>query len=191
MISHLIIALSLTVSLQVFCIDSISSNWKTGSKKSELIIDSSPFLSQPQKKIIYSGLPAYSSVTLISNQGGSEKILQRKSCGIQYDLWNENIETLYGSKEQAKVFKSIQEYYKNCIAIDFKISRQNLALIDGSQSPLRLKLSFTQLTGATSAEIKDWLIGQQSAVLKGLFSHMLGDLQLEESISFKVLGPKP
>ena len=39
------------------------------------------------------------------------------------------------------------------------------------------------------ARIKDWLIQQQSGVMQSLFSHMLGELTLNQSIKVRVAVP--
>ncbi|SMF71207.1 hypothetical protein [Pseudobacteriovorax antillogorgiicola] len=167
----------------------IPSKWVTIDAGDNLLIDPSPYLTAKQKKLIYSGLPAYSSVALVLGGKHQDYVLKSMSCAIQYDLWDEKIVLLYTGDGSPRPLKSIDDYYRICVAFRLKASAQITSLLSTAQT-LKIKMSFTQISGETTEEIKEWLVGQQSSVLKGLFSHMLGDLKMEESLELPVHLPK-
>ena len=164
----------------------LDSKWNRSTKKEDLLlIDPTAYLSSKQKKLIYSGFPAYSILKLVVDGKDSETVIKTQECAIKYDLWDEKFEFLLGEKEKKTSLKSSQEYFDKCLVIKLKDSPQVQTLLKSSLE-IRLDVSFTQISGKNNSAITSWLIQQQSKVLKGLFSHMLGELKLTETASFKV-----
>ena len=173
----LLIYLSLVATLSFA---SVPSEWLPSNNGQVLIIDPSPFLTSKQKKLIFSGLPAYSSAILLTDNGDELLSVKKTNCAVQYDLWDEKIKLLYSKGTPSRTLKDVHEYYNLCLSFRLKKSPQVGALLANTKG-LKLRLSLTQISGQTTEQIKEWLVDQQSSVLKGLFSHMLGDLKLEES----------
>ncbi len=169
---------------------SISSTWqKSSDNGSFFVVDPSPYLSRKQKKLIYSGFPAYSLMSLIVDISSTEHIVKQFSCAIEYDLWEERLTLLYSSEPPRYAIKTSQDYFDHCLSFSLNNSPQIRTLLKG-RSLLKLRVVFTQISGKTNSQITSWLVQQQSTVIKGLFSHMLGELKLEEAQEFEVVLPE-
>lgn len=169
---------------------SISSSWqKTPRDESFFVVDPTPYLSRKQKKLIYSGFPAYSLMTLVVENQGRSNIVKEFSCAIEYDLWEERFTLLFSSEPPRFDIKTSQDYFDHCLSFSLNDSPQIQSLLKG-RSSLKVRVVFTQISGKTNSQITTWLVQQQSTVIKGLFSHMLGELKLEEAQEFAVVLPK-
>lgn len=174
----------------------ISPYWQETSDTGEkLLIDPSSLLNSKQKNLIYSGFPAYSLVELIVKNGDEYITVRAKECAIQYDLWDEDFVDLLRplSNNKTKLsyerYTDARAYYNTCLSIRLNDSPQVRTLIQSSQI-VKVRVAFTQLSGKTTSNITKWLVGQQSKVLKGLFSHMLGELKLSETSEHMVKLPQ-
>lgn len=142
-------------------------------------------LVENQKKLIFSGFPAYSLLDISYLADNKEYIVETRSCSARYDLWEEKIHILSidGKEQQPAIQASFDDYVSTCLKID--IAARRLKDQRGSlEEEWLARLSLTQLSGDSSQKIRDWLVKQQSGIIKGLFSHMLGDLTLSETSTF-------
>ncbi|MFW7377803.1 MAG: hypothetical protein ACOH5I_03205 [Oligoflexus sp.] len=150
-----------------------------------LMIPATDELLEKQKKLIFSGFPAYSLLDISYEEGDAERLVQVRTCSARYDLWEERIHILAidGEDLNPVTLGNFDEYAKICLTI--ALSAEQRKKREKIQAKWLARLSLTQLTGEESQKIRDWLVKQQSGIIKGLFSHMLGDLTLSETTSFE------
>ena len=159
-----------------------------GKEKRRLLLDSSTLLTAAQRKLIYSGFPAYSLVDISMVKEGREDILVSRICSVRYELWDEVLRLTQKDKDIQERLLSFEDYQKECLQISFDVPDH--------QDPKKpadfyATVQFTQLSGDGSSRIRDWLIQQQSSILRSLFSHMLGELRVSEHSSARFQIPKP
>ena len=167
----------------------VSPHWQESKEAAEkLLIDPSSLLTSKQKNLIFSGFPAYSRVELIVYSQKKSFIVRTRECAIQYDLWEEKFDSLL-PESSPRNYPSAAAYFDQCLSIRLNDSPQVRTLIKTSAA-IKVRVSLTQISGKANSSITQWLVGQQSNVLKGLFSHMLGELKLSETSEHIVKLPE-
>ena len=132
---------------QLLYANSIPSDWKNPKKdEASLVIDPTQYLNRKQKKLIYSGFPAYSAMSLIVIGSSKEHVIKTISCAIEYDLWDEKFQLLFSSEESDFSIKNTQDYYDHCLILALNDSPQIRTLLNG-QSKLKLRVSFLRFQG--------------------------------------------
>ena len=169
----------------------ILAKWYGKEKKIALNINVIDQISEKQKKLINSGFSTYSQLKIIRPRTPltDERVLFKSQCTVKFDTWEEHYD-LASLNENFKTmeFKEFGTYVEKCLTaniVDHTIYgqfHQNGGLVTAI-------LQLNQISQDKSEKIREWLINQQSGVMQGLFSHMLGDLKLSEKISVEVYIP--
>ena len=158
------------------------------------------YLSTQQKELINSGFSTFSQLTIYEDNPGLAKALARRegggikplwsiSCSVKFDTWEERYEVVRLEKdvrpEQAKDFSV---YSDLCLGLQVK-SGDDWQRFQKTGGKLRAFLVLDQIAADQAAQIKDWLVKQQSGIIQGLFSHMLGDFKLSEKLDITLHVP--
>ncbi len=169
----------------------IKAQWEQNKdSKNSLRINLTESLTEQQKKLLYSGFSTFSHLEVRWLDNDIRRSLVFISeCTIKFDLWEEKFELLHfleARKENS--LKSFQQYTDLCLQADIS-SQSNIAQIARLGARLEVRLDISQVSNEFAQDVRSWLIQQQSGVMRGLFSHMLGDLKLSESTQTVVLVP--
>ncbi len=169
----------------------IKAQWEHNKdSKTSLRINLTESLTEQQKKLLYSGFSTFSHLEVRWLDNDIRRTLVFISeCTIKFDLWEEKFELLHfleARKENS--LKSFQQYTDLCLQADIS-SQSNIAQIARLGARLEVRLDISQVSNEFAQDVRSWLIQQQSGVMRGLFSHMLGDLKLSESTQTVVLVP--
>jgi hypothetical protein len=147
-------------------------------------------LKPKQRNLINSGFSTYSSLLLLPMPARSNlKPFYKTSCVVKLDTWEELYDvTIIQDNPRPFTTKSIQEYFEKCLTVnlDAETIRKTLGTNGGNVLAI---LNVEQISQAQSKKIKKWLVRQQSGVMQGLFSHMLGEMRLRETVTVKVQIP--
>ena len=166
--------------------------WQKGSNNDQVLaIALTEQLSKRQKDLINSGFSTHSELEIksVSKSDNSEVVITSSQCTVKFDTWEEIYDIARVDKDFATLTaKSFDSYAANCLTAQLPAS-QAIGLTMDSSRFLRATLKVNQITTEKAAKIREWLIKQQSGVMQGLFSHMLGELQLFESITVAVHIP--
>jgi len=167
--------------------------WKESDGKRVLVIEIFPHLTPRQTSLINSGFSTFSMLTVKeAKKQDSEKaedVLAKISCTVKFDPWQEWYDIArIDTTVQTSVAKEILKYADLCLNVRLSdgVALNNLAATGGD---LIATLLLDQISVEKASEIKAWLIRQQSGVMQGLFSHMLGALKLSERIDIVVQVP--
>jgi hypothetical protein len=168
----------------------IKAQWDRGKGRSSLRIDLIDSLSEQQKKLLYSGFSTFSRLEARwLDSGISRSLVFISECTIKFDLWEEKFELLHFLEpRQENSLKSFQQYTDLCLKAEIS-SQSNIAQFASQGALLELRLDISQVSNEFAQDVRSWLILQQSGVMRGLFSHMLGDLKLSESTQTLVIVP--
>ncbi len=169
----------------------IKAQWEQNKEnKTSLRINLTESLTEQQKKLLYSGFSTFSHLEVRWLDNDIRRSLVFISeCTIKFDLWEEKFELLHfleARKENS--LKSFQQYSDLCLQADIS-SQSNIAQIARLGARLEVRLDISQVSNEFAQDVRSWLIQQQSGVMRGLFSHMLGDLKLSESTQTVVQVP--
>ncbi len=153
-----------------------------------LAIDVANLLTPQQKKLLYSGLSALSHFEIQSrDRDGSTALLFVSECTLKYNLWEERFE-LQQLTQGSMALQAFDDFAHLCLMAQLS-SPSSFQRITESGSHIEILIDVAQVSPAFAADVRRWLIEQQSGVMRGLFSHMLGELQLSESIKLSVVAP--
>jgi hypothetical protein len=146
-------------------------------------------LNEKQEELINSGFSTFSQL-LVFPRGPRKKDqapIFEITCTVKFDLWEEKYELARLDKRnpQAASVDTYQEYATLCLTANLPPEIISSYLERG----LAVDLHIDQISAAKASEIKEWLVRQQSGVMRGIFSHMLGDLKLSESLKAKIIIP--
>jgi hypothetical protein len=164
--------------------------WDHSKEKLSLRISVVDSLTEQQKKLIYSGFSTFSHLEVRRLDGDAGRSLVYISeCTIKFDMWEDKFELLHFlQKRKENSLQSFQQYTDLCLKADIS-NQANLALLASQGARLEVRLDISQVSNEFAQDVRSWLIQQQSGVMRGLFSHMLGDLKLSESMQTVVLAP--
>ena len=159
---------------------SASANWEKSSSDQFIAIDISPLLSAEQREIVNSG---FSTLTILSISekkmvGSDQEPEIRLVCRVKYDTWEEKYATTKIDPPPMAKFtgNKIESWSNQCLRHRLENQAVLNKLAQGGQ--LFISLQVRQSSMDEASKIKDWLVKQQSGLMQGLYSHMLGDLQL-------------
>ncbi len=142
-------------------------------------------LNKNQLTLINFGFSTASKLLILPLEGNSQTPLYQNSCVVKFDTWEEEYEyTSFSQTPVPRTSKNIADYFTKCFGA--KLDPTKMSSTSGK---LLVILTIKQISESQSQQIKQWLIRQQSGVIQGLFSHMLGELKMEESVSFEVALP--
>lgn len=144
-------------------------------------------LSERQKSILSSGFSTLSHIEL--QMSDSNTFIASLSCSVRYDLWDETFEiTIHNKENSTKTVKSIDNYADACLSIELK--DENIINRLSKGGILKAIIQIEQISAEQATKIKEWLVEQQSTVMQGLFSHMLGELTLTKTTSINLAIPR-
>ncbi len=168
----------------------LKAQWNQGKAGISLRINLSETLTEQQKKLLYSGFPTFSHLEVRWLDGDIRRSLVFISeCTVKYDLWEEKFQLLHFLElRKESSLQSFQQYQDLCLLADIR-SQSNLIHLARQGARLEVRLDISQVSTEFAQDVRSWLIQQQSGVMRGLFSHMLGDLKLSESVATEVLAP--
>ena len=156
--------------------------WQMIDKKLHLTISLETQLSEKQKNLINSGFSSYSEMSLLWPRSGLtlSKTFYKSKCTVKYDTWEERYELArIDQKFKAESLKAFDDYSALCLTANIS-DPKIIEKLTKKGGIIHGHLTINQISNNKSEEIKEWLIKQQSGVMQGLFSHMLGDLKLSE-----------
>lgn len=168
----------------------IKVHWESGKDRQSLRINLAESLTEQQKKLLYSGFSTFShlEVRWIDNDV-RRTLVFISECTIKFDLWEEKFALLHFLElRKENSLKSFQQYTDLCLQADIS-NQSNIAQIANRGARLDVRLDISQVSNEFAQDVRSWLIQQQSGVMRGLFSHMLGDLKLSESTQTILVVP--
>jgi hypothetical protein len=168
----------------------IKAHWENDKDRQSLRINLAESLTEQQKKLLYSGFSTFShlEVRWIDNDV-RRTLVFISECTIKFDLWEEKFALLHFLElRKENSLKSFQQYTDLCLQADIS-SQSNIAQIASRGARLEVRLDISQVSNEFAQDVRSWLIQQQSGVMRGLFSHMLGDLKLSESTQTVLVVP--
>ncbi len=165
--------------------------WQQTQNSIVLTLNLKDALSPQQKKLLFSGFTTFShlEVRLHEENGLSAPLLFVSECTIQYDLWEEKFDLLHFlDSKKPDSLRSLQEYNELCLTASLQ-NVENLRKLETKGRRLDVRLDIAQVSNDFAKNVRQWLIQQQSGVMRGLFSHMLGELKLNETVSYELEPP--
>jgi len=155
------------------------------------------FLTPKQLDMINSGFPTYSALsvailnpgeTSISEEDVVRRAVYQVNCSVTFDTWMEqyDVEKLTAGGKHLEI-KRFADYADECLT-GFISDHENTKKLHGG-GLLVASLVVKQTSPEETAKIKAWLVRQQSGLMQGLFSHMLGELALNASANVVVRVP--
>lgn len=168
----------------------IKAQWIPSKNRYSLRISMADALTEQQKKLLHSGFSTFSHLEVRWLDSAVRPALVFISeCTIKFDLWEEKFELLHFlERRKENSLQSFQQYTDLCLEADIS-SSSNIAQMAQQGARLEVRLDISQVSNDFAQDVRSWLIQQQSGVMRGLFSHMLGDLKLSESTQAEVLAP--
>jgi hypothetical protein len=168
--------------------------WKEmPSGERQLLVDIIPHITQRQRDLIESGFSTFSQleIRVLGSDGTlSEQRVAKINCTAKFDLWQEIFEIVrIDENPKAITAKSYQDYARECFQPNF-VDSAMLKELAQNGGRLVASLFVDQISADKDEKIREWLIRQQSGVMQGLFSHMLGDLKLSQRIDVVIDVPK-
>lgn len=166
--------------------------WQDQAGNPNLIIDLESGLTPQQKKLIFSGFSTFSHLEVhLLQKGGRDLLVFLSECTIKFDLWEEKFDLLYFlERKRSPSLKSFDEYASTCLRAQIS-SLANLKRLQEEGNRLQIRLDIAQVSNEFAQDVRTWLIQQQSGVMRGLFSHMLGELKLNETLLTELDPPPP
>jgi hypothetical protein len=168
----------------------IKAHWENDMDRRSLRINLAESLTEQQKKLLYSGFSTFShlEVRWIDNDV-RRTLVFISECTVKFDLWEEKFALLHFLElRKENSLKSFQQYTDLCLQADIS-SQSNIAQIASRGARLEVRLDISQVSNEFAQDVRSWLIQQQSGVMRGLFSHMLGNLKLSESMQTVLVVP--
>lgn len=113
-------------------------------------------------------------------------------CSVKFDAWEETYDVArLDDHPRTALLKKFSDYGEMCLKAELD-KPDYTARLAAKGGTLLASLVVKQTSTEEADHIKDWLIQQQSGVMQSLFSHMLGELSLNQTIDVKVsVPPKP
>lgn len=161
-----------------------------------LVVPLSGALNQKQRNMIDGGFTTVSQLTLRLpiGQGDEDEVdnlpvFYSLRCSVKFDAWEETYDAVrYDDQPRQELVKVYDEYGEMCLKAE--LGGANLIARMGPSGGLIIAdLVVKQTSQDEAAKIKDWLIQQQSGVMQSLFSHMLGELSLNQTVRVRVIVP--
>tara|TARA_B100001094_G_scaffold59653_1_gene55097 strand:- start:96 stop:743 length:648 start_codon:yes stop_codon:yes gene_type:complete len=166
-------------------------NWGLRDNNPVVVIDMLDHLTRKQKNLITSGFSTYSSLQIILPEGKytPERAIFESQCTIKYDTWEEYYDIFrMDTEKNTRKIKTLQDVVNICLMAEVT-DIQALKYFIKKGGKLKAKLQLEQISKDRAKKIRSWLVKQQSQVVRGLFSHMLGDLKLSEEVVITIIIP--
>jgi hypothetical protein len=166
--------------------------WSSDSTPS-LVINVGDIVTPAQKDILNSGFTTFTLFVIGSSgdlfKDDSTSRLASARCSVKFDTWEETFEVtkILEQKSQTGFFKGFQDWSNDCLEISITNPKAISQIL--KQKSLKAALIIRQSTPDESLKIKSWLVSQQSGLVQGLYSHMLGNFQFQNSTQIKIKIP--
>jgi hypothetical protein len=173
--------------------------WQVKAGRLQLVVPLSDALTPKQKSIIGGGFTTVSQLTLRQPKAGVEDedeedmpVFYGVRCSVKFDAWEETYDVArLDEQPKTALLKEYAEYGDLCLKVEVS-DPARLADYAKNGGTLLAFLVVKQTSVEEASRIKEWLVQQQSGVMQSLFSHMLGELTLNQSVRVKIsIPPKP
>jgi len=161
--------------------------WEGRSHQAKLMLRLGDQLTKAQIALINSGFSTYSALTVLLPEGKftPETELAKIECTVKYDTWEETYDLARIDPEVSlTTARAFTAFVDTCLQVEIKHPTA-LQYFRQNGGHLWVHLRLDQISPDLAQNIRAWLIKQQSGVIKGLFSHMLGDMKLSEKTAIK------
>lgn len=180
------------VQAQAILQSSVHAKWDLKSNQHALTISLADLLTPGQRDMIHSGFTTFAIFrtgdlpTKTRPSSNEESPLSQISCTVKYDTWEDRYEVvrLDPPPPQTHVFKTYRDWAETCLTIEISEPAQIKQWQTLGTVPA--VLTIRQSTADESAKIKAWLVKQQSGFMQGLYAHMLGNFQYQNSMRIKI-----
>lgn len=175
--------------------------WTKRDNRPSLHISLVSLLTAQQKDLVNSGFSTFSQIAIFPDTGAVPKERDEKksgkmiqplwqiACSVKFDTWEERYEVVRLEKEaKPEQVRDFDLYSQRCLSLT-ATEGDILTELSRSGGRLRAVLLLDQIAADQAAQIKDWLVKQQSGIIQGLFAHMLGDMKLSERGEFFITIP--
>lgn len=176
----------------------IVAQWLLKDSHLSVVIPLTSTLTTKQKDMINGGFTTVSQLNLRLPVGNGRNVDETSAviygvrCSVKFDAWEETYDVArLDDRPRTALVKTFDDYGDLCLKaeLDRPEILQQLALSGGT---ILAQLVVKQTSSEEADKIKDWLIQQQSGVMQGLFSHMLGELTLNQTVRVRIsVPPKP
>lgn len=169
----------------------ILAQWQMVENRMVLLINIADQLSQKQQRLISSGFSTFSKLAILSSDSTTNQptSIHTTQCTIKFDTWEEVYHlTKLDGQATSMTLKDPKIYRHRCLTAEISDGSIYAPFVKNGGT-VDATLQLKQISHEKSEEIRNWLIQQQSGVIQGLFSHMLGDLNLTDQISIRVHIP--
>jgi hypothetical protein len=185
-------------------------HWELVDGKPQVAIVLADLLTPKQKSMLTGGFTTVSQLSLmLPDEQQLRKIESLEDvhgltafyhvrCSVKYDAWLETYDVAkLDDSPQTGIFKELGQYGELCLNVDLAYgsstgSKDVLDRLSANGGTVLASLVVKQTSQDEAEKIKEWLIQQQSGMMQGLFSHMLGELTLQQSLMVKIsVPPKP
>ncbi len=173
--------------------------WQMKGGQAQLVVPLGDALTPKQKSIIGGGFTTVSQLTLRQPTPGSDdadedemKLFYGVRCSVKFDAWEETYDVArLDEQPKTAIVKEYAAYGDLCLKAEITDPKR-LTEYSKAGGTLLAFLVVKQTSVEEASKIKEWLVQQQSGVMQSLFSHMLGELTLNQSVRVKVMvPPKP
>ena len=172
--------------------------WQLRGAKPMLVVAFEGALTDKQKSMINGGFTTVSQLAVHETLGSEEdnsgagRILYQVRCSAKFDAWTETYDIArLDDLPRPALVRRLSEYGDLCLKAEVS-DLKALDAVSKDGGNLYAVLSVKQMSTDEAAKIKDWLIQQQSGVMQSLFSHMLGEMTLNQTAAFKIsVPPRP
>lgn len=171
--------------------------WELVDGRLTVVAPLSEALTQKQRSMINGGFTTVSqlSLRLPSLSGGDTATttpFYSVRCTVKFDAWEETYDVArLDDQPRTALVKELGAYGDLCLKAEIDEGGVLGRLIE-SGGTVYAYLAVKQTSAQEASRIKDWLIQQQSGVMQSLFSHMLGELTLSQTLVVRIsVPPKP
>ena len=151
-------------------------------------------LDDKQTTTLKSGFSTFSQLSIYRSKDAmseDQQALAQTACTVKYDMWEEHYEvTLLTDTPKTMTAKSLDHYLTHCLSVEI-YGGEFLKQLKSGDKTLVASLQVEQISSTQAQKVKAWLINQQSSVMRGLFSHMLGDMTLSQTSQISLQIPNP
>lgn len=173
--------------------------WQMKGGHAQLVVPLGDALTPKQKSIIGGGFTTVSQLTLRQPPAGDGDadpddmpLFYGVRCSVKFDAWEETYDVArLDEQPRTAVVKEFSAYGDLCLKAEITDTKR-LSEYSKGGGTLAAFLIVKQTSVEEASKIKEWLVQQQSGVMQSLFSHMLGELTLNQTVRVKVsIPPKP
>lgn len=194
-------AAALSLASQASAQDSVLvalARWQMRGGHAELVVPLADALTPKQRSIIGGGFTTVSQLTLRQPKPGADDadaddmpLFYGVRCSVKFDAWEETYDVArLDEQPKTAIVKEYAAYGDLCLKAEVTDTRRLSEFAGGGT--LLAFLVVKQTSVEEASRIKEWLVQQQSGVMQSLFSHMLGELTLNQTVRVKVsIPPKP